>query len=82
MTFHIPSTTVKSKYLKSVPFSTGFQDNDYSYQVIERDINSALSKTITVVASYSGTKEAITIVFPDKYLKLENPKRANIMAFQ
>jgi len=27
-----------------------------------------------------GTKEAITIVVPVKYLKLENPKRANIMA--
>jgi hypothetical protein len=27
-----------------------------------------------------GTKEAITIVVPVKYLKLENSKRANIMA--
>ena len=44
MTFNIPSTTVKSKYLKSLPISTVFRDprNDYSYQVVERDNNSTL----------------------------------------
>jgi hypothetical protein len=79
MTFHIPSTTVKSKYLKSLPISTVFRDprNDYSYQVIERDNNSTLSKA---AVPYLGKQEPITISVPDKYLKLENPKRANIMA--
>jgi ribosomal protein S18 len=79
MTFNIPSTTVKSKYLKSLPISTVFRDprNDYSYQVVERDNNSTLSKT---AVPYLGKEESITIDVPDKYLKLENPKRANIMA--
>ena len=79
MTFHIPSTTVKSKYLKSLPISIVFRDprNGYSYQIIERDINSTLSKT---AVPYLGKNEPITIDVPDKYLKLENPKRANIMA--
>jgi ribosomal protein S18 len=79
MTFNIPSTTVKSKYLKSLPISTVFQDprNDYSYQVIERDNNSTLSKA---AVPYLGKKDPIKISVPDKYLKLENPKRANIMA--
>ena len=77
MTFNIPSTTVKSKYLKSLPISTVFRDprNDYSYQVVERDNNSTLSKA--AVPSLSWRKR---FNFPDKYLKLENPKRANIMA--
>ena len=75
MTFNIPSTTVKSKYLKS----SVFQDprNDYSYQVVERDNNSTLSKA---AVPYLGKQDPIIIAVPDKYLKLENPKRANIMA--
>jgi hypothetical protein len=79
MTFNIPSTTVKSKYLKSLPISTVFRDprNDYSYQVVERDNNSTLSKS---AVPYLGKNEPITIDVPDTYLKLENPKRANIMA--
>ena len=79
MTFNIPSTTVKCKYLKSLPISTVFRDprNDYSYQVVERDNNSTLSKT---AVPYLGKEESIKIDVPDKYLKLENPKRANIMA--
>jgi hypothetical protein len=60
MTFHIPSTTVKSKYLKSLPISTVFRDprNNYSYQVVERDNHSTLSKA---AVSYLGQSEPITI---------------------
>lgn len=78
MSLTIPSSTVKSKFLKSLPIGTIFKDprNEYSYQVIEKKVNSTLSKS---AIPYIGQDEPISIDVPEKYLKLKNPNRANIM---
>ena len=66
MTFHIPSTTIKSKYLKSLQISTVFQDprNNYSYQIIKRDNNSNLFCAYMTLESHftiSGRSKGRTI---------------------
>jgi hypothetical protein len=76
---NLPSTTVKSKYLKCLPIQTTYQDplNGYFYKVIEKECNSSLIKA--AVPSFDGTK-AITIDVPEKFLKLQNTTRPNINA--
>ncbi|KAI8836002.1 hypothetical protein BJ741DRAFT_564379 [Chytriomyces cf. hyalinus JEL632] len=73
----VPSTSVRSKYLKSLPIGTVHRDprNNHIYEIQERKINSTLSK---VGIPYFGSNEAIMIDVPDKHLKMENPIRANI----
>jgi hypothetical protein len=53
---NLPSTTVKSKYLKCLPIKTTYQDpiNGYFYQVVEKEFNSSLIKA--AVPSFDGTK--------------------------
>jgi len=67
MKLTIPSTTVKSRFLKTLPVGTIYKDprNGHSYIIEEKKINS---------------DAPIEIQVPDKYMKLDNPKRANIMA--
>ena len=45
-----------------------------------RSLNAIIVLPFQNQQSHISAKEAITIAVPDKYLKLENPKRANIMA--
>jgi hypothetical protein len=75
----IPSTTVKSRFLKTLPVGTIYKDprNGHSYIIEEKKINECLSKT---GVPYIGRDAPIEIKVPDKYMKLDNPKRANIIA--
>lgn len=79
MKLTIPSTTVKSRFLKTLPVGTIYKDprNGHSYIIEEKKINECLSKT---GVPYIGSDAPIEIQVPDKYMKLDNPKRANIMA--
>lgn len=81
MSLIIPSCNVKSKFLKSLPVGTVFEDprNHYNYEIIEKKINSTLSKV--AVPYISGDKEPIQISVPERHLKLEHPQRANIMQY-
>ena len=78
MKLTIPSTTVKSRFLKTLPVGIIYKDprNDI---IEEKKINECLSKT---GVPYIGSDAPIEIQVPDKYMymKLDNPKRANIMA--
>jgi hypothetical protein len=79
MKLTIPSTTVKSRFLKTLPVGTIYKDprNGHSYIIEEKKINECLSKT---GVPYIGSDAPIEIQVPDKYMKLDNPKRANIIA--
>lgn len=81
MSLHIPSCNVKSKFLKSLPVGTVFRDprNHYHYEIVEKKVNMTLSKA--ALPYIDGTKQPIDINVPDKFLKLENPNRANILSF-
>ena len=78
MAITIPSTTVKSRFLKTLAVGTVYRDprNSNVYIIQEKKINDCLSK---VGCSYFGSQEPIDIVVPDKYMKMEGIKRANIM---
>jgi hypothetical protein len=67
---------IKSRFLKTLPVGTIYKDprNGHSYIIEEKKINECLSK---IVVPYIGP---IEIQVPDKYMKLNNSKRANIMA--
>ena len=78
MAITIPSTTVKSRFLKTLAVGTVYRDprNGNVYIIQEKKVNDCLSK---VGGAYFGNQEAIDIVVPDKYMKMEGIKRANIM---
>jgi hypothetical protein len=75
----IPSTTVKSRFLKTLPVGTIYKDprNNHVYIIEEKKINECLSKIGT---PYLGSEPCIEIQVPDKYMKLDNPKRANVLS--
>ncbi len=56
--------------------SRSYPQNGYSYIIEEKKINECLSKT---GMPYISSDAPIEIQVPDKYMKLDNPKRANIM---
>lgn len=65
--------------MKILPIGTIYKDprNEYSYFVGEKKVNDTLSKT---GSAYFGTENPIVIEVPEKYMKIDNPKRANIMS--
>jgi len=74
-----PSTTVKSRFLKTLPVGTIYKDprNNHVYIIEEKKVNECLSKIGT---PYLGSEPCIEIQVPDKYMKLDNPKRANVLS--
>jgi hypothetical protein len=80
MKLTIPSTTVKSRFLKTLPVGTIYKDprNGHSYIIEEKKINECLSKTGGTPVIHRQ-RCPIEIQVPDKYMKSDNPKRANIM---
>ena len=46
MTLNIPSTSVRSKYLKTLPVGTVYKDpkSGYNYEVTEKKLNNTLIK--------------------------------------
>ncbi|KAI9326615.1 hypothetical protein BDR26DRAFT_1013203 [Obelidium mucronatum] len=77
MTVTIPSTTVRNRFLKTLPIGTIYKDprNEHHYEVQERRINTTLSK---VGVPYFGSNQPLVIDVPDKWMKMVNPIRANI----
>jgi maltooligosyltrehalose synthase len=78
MKLTVPSTAIKSHFLKSLPLNTVYKDprNEHIYEIQEKKFGSSFSK---IAVPYFGQKEFIEIQVPDKYMKMENPERANIM---
>ena len=74
----IPSTTVRAKFLKTMPVGTVYNDpgNSHKYKVEEKMAGSALTK---IGVACFGDEESIDIDVPEKLIKLVNPKRCNIM---
>jgi len=72
----IPSTSVRTKFLKSLPVGTIYKDprNNHSYEVQEYKVNSTLTK---IGYPYFGSNEPTIIDVPEEFLKLENPVRPN-----
>lgn len=75
----IPSSSVKSKYLKTLPIGTVFQDptNTFKYKVEEKKVNNTMAK---VAVPFLGPEEGIAIQVPTALLKMVNPQRHNIMS--
>ena len=50
MTLNIPSTSVRSKYLKTLPIGTVYVDpkSGYNFEVIEKKIKNSLTKVAVV----------------------------------
>ena len=46
MKLTIPSTTIKAKFLKTLPINTIYQDsrNEYAYQVVGKECGGSLTK--------------------------------------
>ena len=79
MPITIPATSLRSKYLKSLPVNTVYLDNNgHKYQVQEKRINQTLTK---VGVNYFGDEQPIEL--PDdldpKHLKQQNTNRISIM---
>ena len=77
---YIPSTTIKSRYLKQFEVGTIFRDpvNDYSYEIIEKQFNCSMIKC---AVPYLGKEDPIELKdVPLELIKQQNPKRANIMS--
>ena len=72
MTVTIPSTTVRNRFLKTLPIGTIYKDprNEYHYEVQERKSNTTLSK---VGVPYFGSNQVIDIDVPDKWMKWSTP---------
>ena len=76
---NLPSTTVRSKYLKSLPINTVFIDpkNGHKYQVVERKLNNTLVKTANHYLKDDVEPMKLEDI-PQEMLKMDNPIKANI----
>ena len=73
----IPATSVKSRFLRTLPIGTIYSDSttNYSYQVVEKKLNNTLVKS---AVPYLGRDEPIELEVPPEMRKLKNPVKANI----
>jgi hypothetical protein len=78
MKITIPSTTVKCRFLKTLPLGTIFKDprNNHVYEVQEKKIGNCYSK---IAVPHFGEDEPIELDVPAALMKVENPERANVM---
>jgi hypothetical protein len=78
MTLNIPSTSLRAKYLKTLPINTVYIDpkNGQNHKVVERKLNNSLIKG---AEHYLGNDiEPIVLEnIPDEMLKIDNPVKAN-----
>ena len=80
MTLNIPSTSVRSKYLKRLPVVTVYKDpkSKFNYEEIEKQMNNSLVKV--AVPYLSSEKQPILLdEIPAEYLKLDSVPKANIL---
>jgi hypothetical protein len=78
MTITLSSTSIKAKYLHTIPVSSVYRDpNGYSYQVVEKKMNNSLIKS---AQHYLGQEIEPIILqnIPEDMLKKDNPNKANI----
>ena len=61
MTLNIPSTCLRSKYLKKLPIGTCFTDpkSGYNYEIVEKKLNDTLVKV--AIPYLASEKEPITL---------------------
>ena len=78
MTLSIPSTSLRAKYLKTLPINTVYIDpkNDQKYIVVERKLNNSYIKT---AEPYFEDKIQPMVLenIPDDMMKINNPIKAN-----
>jgi len=80
MPLNIPSTSVRSKYLRRLPVGCTFVDpkSGYKYKVVEKKIKNTLVKV--AVPYLASDREPILLEdIPKEFLKLDAPPKANIM---
>lgn len=73
----IPSCSLRSRYIKSIPINQIILDpvNKHKYIIEEKRLtNNTLSK---VASPYFGEEEPLALDVDDKHLKIANPKRFN-----
>ena len=72
MTLNIPSTSLRSQYLKKLKVGTVYADptTGYFYQVIEKQLNNSLIKV--AVPSFDGSKAIQLDDVPEQFLKVQN----------
>ncbi len=73
-----PSTSVRSKFLRTIPLNSFYKDprNHHVYQVVEKNANGTLIKAAVI---YHGNDIDPIILdnIPDSMLKIENPIKSN-----
>jgi hypothetical protein len=80
MKLTVPSTSVKSRFLKTLPIDEIFRDlrNNHLYQVKEKRNGTCYSR---FAVPYFGSEEQQTeLSVPEKHMKAENLVRTNIMS--
>ena len=78
MTITLPSTSIKAKYLRTIPVSSVFRDpNGYNYQVVEKKMNNSLIKSAQHYLGHD-IEPIILQDVPEDMLKKDNPNKANI----
>ena len=80
MALNIPSTSIRSNYVKKLKVGTVYTDpkTRYNYQVIEKKMNNSLVKV--AVAYLGGDIEPILLQdVPEEYLKIDQPQKPNVM---
>ena len=77
MSLKIAASSVKSRFLRTLPIGTIYSDSttNYSYQVVEKRLNNTLVKS---AVPYLGRDEPIDLEVPPEMRKLKNPVKANI----
>ena len=78
MTLSIPSTTLRAKYIRTLPINSVYKDpkNDQKYIVVERKLNNSFIKT---AEPYFEDKIEPMVLenIPEDMLKIDNPIKAN-----
>ena len=76
---NLPSTTVRSKYLKTLPIDAVFLDprNGHKYQIVEKKLKNSFIKSANHYLK--DDIEPINLEeIPQEMLKMDNPVKANI----
>ena len=78
MTLSIPSTTLRAKYIRTLPINSVYKDpkNDQKYIVVERKLNNSFIKT---AEPYFEDKIEPMVLenIPEDMIKIDNPIKAN-----
>lgn len=74
----IPSSTLRSRYIRTIPVGTVVKDpvNGHSYIVEEKKLNN--NSLVKVATPYIGNEAPIELTVDEQHLKVVNPRRANV----